>query len=252
VCERVTLGDAALDGREREAADHGDVLKLLAVDVAEHPCDSNVGVHLRDRAIEGAQAAVTAARAARDQARVELANARTIGTATEARANLTRTSTALTAAERALTAAVERQTGALGANAAEVIEREEAFERAIRERQKTADADEARRNAAASANTSTLLERIEATRQMAEAEYSLSRARVQLGVRGEAQRLQVENALRDEAIDHLRAQIALAEEDAARGRQRGENATQVLARQATALQRAATLTEQLATLEQAR
>ena len=209
-------------------------------------------VVLNNRAIEGAQAAVTAARAARDQARVELANARTIGTATEARANLTRTSTALTAAERALTAAVERQTGALGANAAEVIEREEAFERAIRERQKTADADEARTNAAASANTSTLLERIEATRQMAEAEYSLSRARVQLGVRGEAQRLQVENALREEAMEHLRAQIALAEEDAARGRQRGENATQVLARQATALQRAATLTEQLATLEQAR
>lgn len=215
-------------------------------------------VELNNRAIEGAQAAVTAARAARDRARAEVEAARRTGggaaaieRSVAAQSSLNRTSTALAAAERQLTTAVERQTGALGAQAQATIDLNTERERLMAAAAAQQDADEKRRNRNAGGNTASLLERLAATRAMAEAEYNLSRARVQLGAGDAAQRFEVENALRLEAIRHTRDLIALAEEDTARGRQRGENLTQMRTRQAQAAERAATLTRELAEAEAA-
>lgn len=215
-------------------------------------------VELNNRAIEGAQAAVTAARAARDRARAEVEAARRTGggaaaieRSVAAQSNLNRTSTALAAAERQLTTAVERQTGALGAQAQATIDLNEERTRLMAAAAVQQDADEKRRNRNAGGNTASLLERIAATRALAEAEYNLSRARVQLGATDAAQRFEVENTLRREAIRHTRDLIAVAEEDAARGRQRGENLTQMRTRQAQAAERAATLTRELAEAEAA-
>ena len=215
-------------------------------------------VELNNRAIEGAQAAVTAARAARDRARAEVEAARRTGggaaaieRSVAAQSNLNRTSTALAAAERQLTTAVERQTGALGAQAQATIDLNTERERLMAAAAAQQDADEKRRNRNAGGNTASLLERIAATRALAEAEYNLSRARVQLGAGDAAQRFEVENTLRREAIRHTRDLIAVAEEDAARGRQRGENLTQMRTRQAQAAERAATLTRELAEAEAA-
>ena len=154
---------------------------------------------------------------------------------------------AVTAATAALTRAEMELQAAQGATAriASTIadhEREIAEQRDLRgKRERTASAS----------NTASLIERLEATRAMAEAEYNLSRARVQLGATDAAQRFEVENTLRREAIRHTRDLIAVAEEDAARGRQRGENLTQMRTRQAQAAERAATLTRELAEAEAA-
>ena len=154
---------------------------------------------------------------------------------------------AVTAATAALTSAEMELQAAQGATAriASTIadhEREIAEQRDLRgKRERTASAS----------NTASLIERLEATRAMAEAEYNLSRARVQLGATDAAQRFEVENTLRREAIRHTRDLIAVAEEDAARGRQRGENLTQMRTRQAQAAERAATLTRELAEAEAA-
>lgn len=152
---------------------------------------------------------------------------------------------AVTAATAALTRAEMELQAAQGATAriASTIadhEREIAEQRDLRgKRERTASAS----------NTASMMERLAATRAMAEAEYNLSRARVQLGAGDAAQRFEVENALRREAIRHTRDLIALAEEDAARGRQRGENAVQTRTRQAQAVERVATLTRELAEAE---
>lgn len=154
---------------------------------------------------------------------------------------------AVTAATTALTRAEMELQAAQGATAriASTIadhEREIAEQRDLRgKRERTASAS----------NTASLIERLEATRALAEAEYNLSRARVQLGAGDAAQRFEVENTLRREAIRHTRDLIAVAEEDAARGRQRGENLTQMRTRQAQAAERAATLTRELAEAEAA-
>lgn len=213
-------------------------------------------VELNNRAIEGAQSSVAAARAARDRARAEVDAARSMGggaaaieRSVSAQSNLNRTSTALAAAERQLTTAVERQTGALGAQAQATIDLNTEREQLMAAAAAQQDAADKRASRNAGGNAASMMERLAATRAMAEAEYNLSRARVQLGAGDAAQRFEVDNALRREAIRHTRDLIALAEEDAARGRQRGENATQTRTRQAQAVERVATLTRELAEAE---
>jgi hypothetical protein len=206
---------------------------------------------LATTARDAAQAEVTAARAAVTAARQMRGGREAIEATHVAAARLQRANVALARSEAEVAAATGAATTASRDRTAALREQDEiARARAIME----GDAQrKAERNAASqTAATATLLERNDATRAMAEAEYNLSRARVQLGARGELQRLEVDNALREEGIEHLRDQIALAEEDAARGRQRGENATQALSRQAAALSRAAQLTQELATAERTR
>lgn len=198
-----------------------------------------------------AQAEVTAATAAVSAARQMRGGFEAIEATNAASARLQRANVALARSEAEVAAATGAATTASRDRATALAAESAAAEEAKQKIERQAVSD-ARRSASEGAATATLLERIDATRSMREAEYNLSRARVQLGARGESQRLEVDNALREEGIEHLRDQIALAEEDAARGRQRGENATQAMSRQAAALSRAAQLTQELATAERTR
>lgn len=205
---------------------------------------------LNNRQIEAAAAARAAAEARVREARagVEAARAQgnrsgAIGREVAAANTMTAAEAALTAARRAETAAVERQLGQAGQRAQSLVDEANL----TRELQKQKDAGNT--TARTGAEAATALERLEATRAMAEAEYDLSRAQVLSAAGGHHDRLRLENVLRVEGIRHLRDQIVLAEEDSRRGRQRNENATQALARRAQAVERVATLTRELAAAE---